>query len=710
MPTPHQQPTALERRFWSRATLSLFAAISLASLTACSASDAPSDDGSTSVQDSDAAADPSQPDESQASEGAVATDGIDAQPVDDWEVVPEQLHFGDDPPPAPDWIESRSAEQMAAAESYGAPHDFSFTDELAASGITFSQVATPDGTKGYKPNHYDHGNGVAVADVDGDGLLDIYFTNQVGSNELYRNLGGGRFENITEAAGVGVDQSISVAGSFADVDNDGDSDLYVTTVRHGNILFQNDGTGAFTDVTEAAGLEYAGHSSSATFFDYDKDGLLDLFVTNVGQYTYPQLIQPAPIDPNDPSLTLDETYTYYAGSRDAFVAHVEALTSEPSILYHNLGDGVFEDVTEATGLVETGWNGEASPFDANGDGWLDLYITDMQGNDEYYENVGGQTFVNKSRELFPKTPWGSMGIKIFDWDNDGMNDIYITDMHSDMAESIGIAHEKDKARTSFPEDMLQAGGLNINGNAFFTQRGPDSYEEISDDIGAENYWPWGLSVGDINADGYDDAFLASSMNFNFRYGVNSLLLNDSGQRWLDSEFVLGVEPRPDGRFFQKWYTLDCGGIDADHGDCGMFGDDEIVTRWEPVGSRASVIFDLDGDGDLDIVTGEFGGPPMVLVSDLAQRSEPSFIEIDLVGSASNRDGLGAKVVVEAGGMSMTKVNDGKSGYLSQSDIPLYFGIGDAAAADSVTVSWPSGAEQVIDGPVLAGERLEIVEP
>ena len=142
-----------------------------------------------------------------------------------------------------------------------------------------------DAGKIYKAVHYDHGNGIAVADVDGDGRLDIYFVNQVGGNQLWRNVGGGRFENITAAAGVGVPAKVSVSASFADIDNDGDADLYVTTVRGGNMLFENDGKGRFKDVSKASGLDYVGHSSCAVFFDYDRDGKLDLFLVNVGRYT-----------------------------------------------------------------------------------------------------------------------------------------------------------------------------------------------------------------------------------------------------------------------------------------------------------------------------------------------------------------------------------------------------------------------------------------
>ena len=138
------------------------------------------------------------------------------------------------------------------------------------------------------PVHYDHGNGIAVADVDGDSRPDLYLTSQLGGNELWRNLGGGRFEDITEKAGVGLSDRIGVTASFADYDNDGDPDLFVTSVRTGNALFENDGEGRFADVTEKAGLAYSGHSSGAVFFDFDNDGLLDLFVTNIGVYTIDQ--------------------------------------------------------------------------------------------------------------------------------------------------------------------------------------------------------------------------------------------------------------------------------------------------------------------------------------------------------------------------------------------------------------------------------------
>ena len=169
-----------------------------------------------------------------------------------------------------------------------------------------------------------------MADVDGDGVLDIYFANQVGKNQLYRNLGGGRFEDVTDRAGVGLGDRACVGAAFADIDNDGDPDLFVTSVRQGNVLFRNDGHGTFTNITAQAGVAgTGGHSSGAVFFDYDGDGLLDLFVTSVGKYT------------NDERRP-DGLWTSFG---DAFAGHLHPERAELSMLSRNLGGGRFEAVS-----------------------------------------------------------------------------------------------------------------------------------------------------------------------------------------------------------------------------------------------------------------------------------------------------------------------------------------------------------------------------
>jgi enediyne biosynthesis protein E4 len=244
------------------------------------------------------------------------------------------------------------------------------------------------------------------------------------------------------------------------------------------------------------------------------------------------------------------------------------------------------------------------------------------------------------------------------------------------------------------------------GNSFFLKEGPGKFREVSDTIGAENYCPWGPSVGDLNADGYDDAFIASGMNYPYRYMINSVKLNDRGRKFADAEFLLGIEPRQGG-LTTPWFELDASGKDKNHPDAD--GATGRVAVWAARGSRAAAIFDLDGDGDLDIVTNEFNAAPMVLVSNLSERARVRYIEVKLTGTTSNRDGLGAVVKVTAGGSTYTKVFDGSSGYLSHSVYPLYFGLGASDTVERIQVTWPSGKEQVISGPVKINSRVEVRE-
>jgi hypothetical protein len=581
------------------------------------------------------------------------------------------------------WLKVVGDAQLKAAADLAVFHDFQFTDRVAESGITFKHRIVDDAGKTYKAAHYDHGNGIAIADVDGDGLSDIYFVTQVGGNQLWRNLGGGKFEDITSAAGVGIGDKVGVSASFADIDNDGDPDLYVTTVRGGNVLFENDGHGHFRDISASSGLNYVGHSSAAVFFDYDRDGKLDLFLVNVGRYTT--------------DTVAGEGHKYYVAFEDAFSGHLKPERAERSTLYRNEGGNHFIDVSQRTGLQDLSWSGDASVVDVNDDGWPDLYVLNMLGDDQYYENVGGTRFMKKSRQVFPRTSWGAMGIKVFDVNNDGRLDIFITDMHSDMSDVIGPERERMKSTMKWPIEFRGDGKTSIWGNSLFQKDGPGRFHEVSDAFNSENYCPWGPSVGDLNADGYDDVFIASGMNYPERYMVNSVKLNDRGQRFADAEFVLGVEPRKGG-LVTPWFELDASGKDKDHPDAA--GATGRVTIWGARASRSAVVFDLDGDGDLDIVTNEFNAAPMVLVSNLSDKTRVHYVQVKLTGTRSNRDGLGAVVKVAAGGTTYTKAMDGNSGYLSHSVYPLYFGVGAAERVDRIEVVWPSGTKQTVETPKM----------
>jgi hypothetical protein len=435
-----------------------------------------------------------------------------------------------------------------------------------------------------------------------------------------------------------------------------------------------------------------GHSSSAGFFDYDRDGRLDLFLVNVGKYTTDTIA--------------GDGYRYYVAFEDAFSGHLKPERAEPSILYRNEGKNRFVDVSRETGLIDTSWSGDASAIDVNDDGWLDLYVLNMLGDDQYYENVAGKRFVKKSRQVFPKTSWGAMGIKVFDVNNDGRLDIFITDMHSDMSETIGPEHERMKSTMKWPVSFRGNGRTSIWGNSLFLKDGAGTFHEASDAFNGENYCPWGPSIGDLNADGYDDAFIASGMNYPERYMVNSVKLNDAGHRFVDAEFVLGIEPRQ-GDVVTPWFELDASGKDKGHPDAA--GATGRVMVWGARGTRSAVIFDLDSDGDLDIVTNEFNAAPMVLINNLTAKRPVHYVALKLTGTTSNRDGLGAVVRVTAGGTTYTKVMDGNSGYLSHSLYPLYFGLGTAQRVDQIEVVWPSGKRQAIKSPVIIDSTIPVRE-
>ncbi len=600
-----------------------------------------------------------------------------------------------------DLLAPRRRKQLATQADIAVDSFFLFTDQRRKSGIDFHHRVVDDGARDYKMVHYDHGNGLAAADVDGDGLLDLYFVNQLGSNQLWRNLGGGRFANTTQAAGVALAERISVSAAFADIDNDGDQDLFVTTVKMGNVLYRNDGRGHFSNITASAGVGYVGHSSGALFFDYDRDGLLDLLVSNVGVYTSAKQGRGG----------------YYIGLADAFGGHTLPERFERSLLYRNLGEGRFADTSEQTGLLEMGWNGDVTAVDLDRDGYPEVYFTNMQGDDHYWHNQGGKRFVERTAAHFPKTSWGAMGVKFFDFDNDDQLDLLVTDMHSDMVDLVGPEAEKEKSTRAmldaWPASYLGGGSENIFGNSFYRNLGEGKFEEISDRVGAENYWPWGLSTGDLNADGWQDVFITASMNYQFRYAINSLLLNENGKRFRDAEFILGVEPRA-GELAALWFELDCAGSDSQHQHCldeaKAEQPAEQLRILGALGSRSSVLFDLDNDGDLDIVTNEFNSPPQVLVSDLAEQSDIHYLKIALEGTRSNRDGLGTRVVLHFGKRRLTQVHDGKSGYLSQSALPLYFGLGAAQRIDKIEVHWPSGAVQQLGATDKINQLLLIREP
>ena len=273
-------------------------------------------------------------------------------------------------------------------------------------------------------------------------------------------------------------------------------------------------------------------------------------------------------------------------------------------------------------------------------------------------------------------------------------------MHSDMSDMIGPDRkEKMKSTMKWPVVLPSAPGRrSIWGNSFFIKDGPGKFHEASDALGAENYCPWGPSVGDLNADGYDDTFIASGMNYPYRYMINSVKLNDRGVKFVDAEFLLGVEPRKGG-VATPYFELDAAGKDKAHTDAeGAIG---RVAIWGARGTRSSAIFDLDGDGDLDIVTNDFNASPMVLVSNLSREDAGALPrgEADRHDVESRRAGRGGqghrrRIDLHEGHGRQLRVS------LAQPVSAVLRARRTAEAVDSIEVAWPSGKKQTVQAPKI----------
>jgi hypothetical protein len=544
----------------------------------------------------------------------------------------------------------------------------------------------------FKVNLYDHGCGVAVADFDGDGLDDIYFVNQLGPNALYRNKGDGTFEDVAAAAGVALGDRICTAATFADYDNDGLPDLYVTSTRGGNVLFKNLGNGKFKDVTKEAGLTHVGHSQTAVFFDYDNDGYLDLFLTNSAEWT---------------SSSYDESNRYWVGK--GLRGGVVESPVEYNVLYHNNGDGTFTDVTAKVGLKGRGWAGTAAAFDYNGDGRMDLFVTSMFGRSQLYRNDGDH-FTDVTADVLGRTPWGALGAKVLDLDNDGRLDLFVVDMHSDMWMDLDRSHRslayvqeswnKKFPYLSGPRAYMQPGAIEnerrllarmgtkheelLFGNACYHNDGGGKFTEISDQAGLETFWPWGIADGDFENNGLVDIFIPAGMGYPFYYWPNSLMMNQGDGTFQDMATKLGIEPPARGEFLPE----------------------EIAGKEAPRSSRTAAVADFFGDGRLCIVVNNFNDQPYFFKNEGPRRN---YVEFRLRGTKSNRDAIGAVVRLYQEGKIMTRQVQSGCSYLSQSSRIVHFGLGDHPKIDRVEITWPSGRRQVLDHVAL-NCRQDVVEP
>jgi hypothetical protein len=574
----------------------------------------------------------------------------------------------------------------------GAVHGF--REAALESGINWQMRFLPDeqGEK-FKINLYDHGTGVAVGDYNGDGYDDIYLVNQLGKNGLFKNNGDGTFTDVTDQAGVGLGDRICAGATFADFDNSGRQSLFVTSTRGGNVLFKNNGDGTFTDITKEVGLTFVGHSQSCVFFDYDNDGFLDLLVTNTAKWTTDQF---------------DPAQKYYRGVPSILDGFNKA-PKETNILYHNVPDGKggrrFVNVTEKAGLKGKGWSGDVAVLDYDDDGYQDLLVTNMFGGYDrttlYHNNRDG-TFTDVTDEALGRVSFGAIGCKAFDFNNDGKLDLLIVDMHSDMWMGVEFDWPQETI------DLIKRGEK----KKYLYLSGPKkaNWEDIFRI--PENKVVFGNTLFKNLGNGkFEEVSDKAGMETLWPWGIATGDFDNDGY---EDVFL------PSGMGFPYFYwpnylmmnngnetftdRAEAAGIEPPAR--GKYLDEKIGGRLAARSSRTAATADFDGDGRLDLIVNNFNDTPYYFRNNFPKKN---YVAFRLQGTKSNRDAIGALVRAYIGQEVMTRQVNPAGGYLSQSSKTVHFGLGDRPKIDRVEIRWPSGTIQEINDPEI-NKLHEIEEP
>ena len=536
-----------------------------------------------------------------------------------------------------------------------------------------------------------YGNtGIAAGDFDGDGRDDLYVCQPSGlPNRLYRNCGDGTFEDVTDRAGVGVLDGTACA-LFADFENRGHQDLLVVCAS-GPLLFQNQGNGKFLLKPDA--FRFAnpptGTFTHAAAADYDGDGRLDVYFCSYNYY-----------------LGLDQ-YHYP-------VPYFDARNGPPNFLFHNEGDGVFEDRTEAAGLhidndrytFACVW-GHSSSGDSP-----DLYVVNDFGRNNLYRNNGNGTFTAISAEAGVDDVGAGMSACWLDYDNDGHQDIYAAGMWVAAGMRIwGQSHfhgkEPEKTRQLYRRHML--------GNSLYRNLGNGKFQNVAQRAGAEmGRWSWSSDSWDFDQDGFPDLYVADG----YITGLDERDVSSFFWRQVVSkspETAVPSESYERGwnainelvRSDSTWNGHERNVVLANNRD-GTFSDVSGVVGLDfPDDSRSFAFADFDLDGRLEIVLKNRTAPQVRILRN-AMSDLGSSIAFRLRGKRSNRDAIGSAVTVECDGHRQTKYLQAGSGFLSQHSKELFFGIGKTDSTVRATIRWPSGLTQVFD-PLPAKHRIELEE-
>ncbi|HJS42981.1 MAG TPA: CRTAC1 family protein [Gemmatimonadales bacterium] len=566
----------------------------------------------------------------------------------------------------------------AAGRADGTAATIVLNEVSHASGIDFVHQAVTLDPKiaNVAPHVGALGAGVSVTDVNNDGWPDLYFTSSRSgaANALYLNQQDGTFRDIAAHAGVAdvnrPGEGVSMGAVWGDYDNDGHEDLFIH--KWGYLqLFRNLGDGRFADVTEQAGLKRWMNSNGAVWFDFDRDGLLDLYVAAY--------------------FRSDIDFWHLKDTRIMQHSWEFASNGGKNVLFRNLGSGRFGDVTDSMGVGSTRWTLAAAAADFNDDGWPDLYLANDYGPEELFLNRAGKRFEPARAGLADDSKSG-MAVALGDVYNRGRLDVFVTNISER-----GFLFQGNNLRINFLKEL-------------------DRFDEIASGVVADAGWAWGARFGDLNNDGLLDLVVA-----------NGFISADSGRDyWYAMSKIAGAQ----GNIFEdakNWPAIGTASLSGfersrvllNRGQAGFIDVAEQSGVTDRLDGRAVAMADLFNTGSLDVVFANQKGRALLYrntrsPSPDGREPAPSaarggqggrWVEFKLIGTRSNRSAIGADVTVEFGGVRQRQVVDGGSGFCSQNDRRLHFGLGDNAV-ERVTIRWPSGREQVLTG--LKTNQLHVI--
>ncbi len=503
------------------------------------------------------------------------------------------------------------------------------------------------------------GAAVSAADYNNDGFIDV-FVSSSGHNtacHLFRNNGDGTFTDVAAQAGVAdLNREGGVMDAvWGDFDNDGWPDLYVVKWSAPNQLFRNNRDGTFTDITGSSGTGYRGNGNAAIWFDYNEDGLLDLYI---GNYFRPE---------ND----LWHLHTTHIMHDD----FEHARNAGPNVLYRNNGDGTFTNVAPQLGVDDRGWTLDVGACDLFNTGHMDLYLANDFGQDMIYKNNGDSTFTNVTTHALPIDTRKGMNVDFADLDGDGYPDIYVAN--------------------------ITKPGYLVEGNFLWHNNRDGTFTDIAPTLWVDQGgWGWGGKFVDLDNDGVMEIV-----------ALNGFVSAGSGDYW----FQLGTMATTPGIVIddsRNWPPIGNDSISGyEHSRLFAKQGDHYVDIAEEAGmtdlydGRGLCIADYDNDGFPELFVANQGAPFLLYKNYPQQRNH--WLGLRLIGTGrSNRDAIGARVTVTAGGHRRVKWVDPGSGFASQSDRRLVFGLGALKSIDTIEIRWPDGRVEYAKG--LPTDRYHIL--